>query len=121
MSGDSRTTPPVERPWVAELPDALSVGIMLLDDQLRLQYANVAAQVLLGFSLRHSQGTAIASLLAGSQEFTALLQRALADGKVCAVHELVRSPLAALPASEVPAMVDVTVTPLDLRAVGTKW
>ncbi len=113
MSGELCPAPPAERPPVAELPDALSVGIVLLDGQLRLQYANVAAQVLLGFSLRHSHGAAITSLLAGSQEFMALLQRALAEGKGCAAHELELATPAVLPAAAAPAIVDVTVTPLD--------
>jgi len=99
-----------------ELLDSLATGIVLLDARLCIVYANVAAQGLLGLSLRQSRGVALASLLADPGQLRALLQRALADGKVCAVHELVLTPLAALPAAAVPAIVDVTVAPLEGRA-----
>lgn len=111
------TTPGFTAP---ELLDALAAGVVLLDAQLDVQYANVAAQVLLGFSLRQLRGTSLAALLADSHELVALLQRALADGKSCAAHELeLATPAmlaAALPAGAAAGLVDVTVTPLEERA-----
>jgi len=103
------------REQAAELLDSLATGLVLLDARLCVVYANVAAQGLLGFSLRQSRGAALASLLADPGQLSTLLQRALAESKVCAVHELVLTPLAVLPASAAPAIVDMTVTPLEGR------
>ena len=116
MSGAAGATPLPGGTDALELLDALAVGLVLLDTQLNVLYANVAAQGLLGFSLRQSRGASLAVLLAGSQELIALLQRALADGKSCAAHELELATLGALPAAAAPGLIDVTVTPLEGRA-----
>jgi two-component system nitrogen regulation sensor histidine kinase GlnL len=119
MSGPAAVTPFPSGADAPELLDALAVGVLVLDADLGVQYANVAAQVLLGFSLGPARGGNFATMLAGSPELTALLQRALADGKSCAAHELELATTAALPAAG-PVIVDVTVTPLEERSGGAR-
>ena len=102
-----------DRRAAAELLDALSTGLLLLDSRLCVVYANVGARALLGLSLQPSRGVPVVELFAGAQQLAQLLRRALADGEICAAHELALTPIATLPATAAPAIVDVTVTPLE--------
>jgi len=100
-----------------ELLDTLAAGVLLVDTQLVVRYANVAAQALLGASLAPPRGASLAALLAGSPELLALLRRAAAEGKGCAAHELELANLAALPAdSDAAGLVDVMITPFEDRS-----
>src|SRR5579862_1390056 len=93
----------------ADLLDALSTGIIILDAQLCPVYANVAAQDLLAFSLKMARGRPCADFLHDSEGLTRILKRALASGQGIADRELaVRT--AASP-REVRTL-DVTITPL---------
>ena len=96
-----------------ELLDALSTGIVLLDQQLCVRYANIGAQDLLGISLRQARGLPIGDLFAGAQPLIDLLQRELEDNKILAGHEFVLTPVATLPSARAPAVVDFTVTTLE--------
>ena len=64
----------------ADLLDALSTGIILLDAQLCPIYANVAAQDLLAFSLNQTRGRPFGDCLYESNGLISILRRALETG-----------------------------------------
>ena len=113
MSAELTGLPLPGRFHTGELLDALSTGLVLLDAQLCVLYANVGAQDLLGVSLRQARGLPVRDLFAGAQPLIELLRRALEDNKTCAGHEFALIPVATLPAARAPAVVDFTVTPLE--------
>jgi two-component system, NtrC family, nitrogen regulation sensor histidine kinase GlnL len=94
----------------ADLLDALSTGIILLDAQLCPIYANVAAQDLLAFSLNQSRGRPFEYCLSESNGLTSILRRALESGEGFADRELTVKPVGA---PREPRVIDVTITPLD--------
>ena len=118
MSAELASSPLGSRFHSSELLDALSTGLVLLDAQLCVLYANVGGQDLLGVSLKQAHGLPLGELFAGAQPLVELLHRALEDNKSCAGHELALIPVATLPASRAPAVVDFTVTPLDNPLTG---
>lgn len=93
----------------ADLLDALSTGIVVLDRQLCPVYANVAAQDLLAASVKHMRGRPLAEVLAGSNGLVEILARALRTGEAFTDRELALRPAAA---PRDPRVVDVTITPL---------
>src|SRR5258708_33602525 len=93
----------------ADLLDALSTGIIMLDAQLCPIYANVAAQDLLAFSLNMSRGRPFGDFLHDAGALNAILRRALETGEGIADREL---QLRAAGAPREPRTLDVTVTPL---------
>jgi two-component system nitrogen regulation sensor histidine kinase GlnL len=104
-------------PWSGDLPgaellDTLVTGVVLLDAQLCVLYGNVGAQDLLGVGLRQARGLPFGELFAGAQPLLELMRRALAENESCAGHELALTPVATLPESRAPALVDFTATPL---------
>jgi two-component system nitrogen regulation sensor histidine kinase GlnL len=113
MSAELASAPLSGRLASAELLDALSTGLLLLDAQLCVLYANVGGQDLLGVSLKQARGLPLGDLFAGAQPLIALLRRALEENKSCAGHELTLVPVATLSPSRSSAVVDFTVTPLD--------
>src|ERR1700685_4534743 len=102
----------------AELLDVLSTGVVVLDSQLCVVYANVGAQDLLAVGLNQARGRPITELFADSQPLYLLLRRALERGEPCAGHELSLSPIAKATQRE-PVVVDVTVTTLEGQVTGT--
>ena len=76
----------------ADLLDALSTGIVMLDAQLCAVYANVAAQDLLAFSLNQARGRPFSDFLHDANGLPAILRRALATGEGIADRELVVRP-----------------------------
>ena len=76
----------------ADLLDALSTGIVMLDAQLCAMYANVAAQDLLAFSLNQARGRPFSDFLHDANGLPAILRRALATGEGIADRELVVRP-----------------------------
>jgi len=100
----------------ADLLDALSTGIILLDAQLCPIYANVAAQDLLAFSLNQTRGRPFGDCLSDSNGLTTILRRALETGEGFADRELAVH-LRATPREA--RIVDVTVTPLEGEVTGT--
>jgi two-component system, NtrC family, nitrogen regulation sensor histidine kinase GlnL len=93
----------------ADLLDALSTGIIMLDAQLCPVYANVAAQDLLAFSLNMARGRPFADFLYDAEGLCRILRRALQSGEGIADRELAVRPAAA--PREVRTL-DVTITPL---------
>jgi two-component system, NtrC family, nitrogen regulation sensor histidine kinase GlnL len=99
----------------ADLLDALSTGIVMLDAQLCAIYANVAAQDLLAFSLNQARGRPFADFLHDANGLSAILRRALQSGEGIADRELSVRPAGA---REV-RILDVTITPLAGQITGT--
>jgi two-component system nitrogen regulation sensor histidine kinase GlnL len=93
----------------ADLLDALSTGIVMLDAQLCPVYANVAAQDLLAFSLRTARGRPFADFLHDAEGLIRILRRALHSGEGIADRELAVRPAGA--PRELRTL-DVTITPL---------
>src|SRR4030088_808596 len=93
----------------ADLLDALSTGIIMLDAQLCPVYANVAAQDLLAFSLNTARGRPFADFLHDAEGLCRILKRALQTGEGFADRELAVRPAGA--PREVRTL-DVTITPL---------
>ena len=100
----------------ADLLDALSTGIVMLDAQLCAIYANVAAQDLLAFSLNKARGRPFSDFLHDSNGFAGLLRRALDTGEGIADRELTVRPPGAPRESRT---LDVTITPLEGQITGT--
>jgi two-component system, NtrC family, nitrogen regulation sensor histidine kinase GlnL len=99
----------------AELLDALSTGILMLDAQLCPIYANVAAQDLLAFSLNMSRGRPFGDYLHDAGALHTILRRALETGECLADREVTLKPANS---PREPRTLDVTVTPL-LGLTGT--
>src|SRR5580658_4516307 len=93
----------------ADLLDALSTGIIMLDAQLCPVYANVAAQDLLAFSLKAARGRPFGEFLHDPNGLNQILRRALESGEGIADRELAVRPAAA--PRELRTL-DVTITPL---------
>ncbi len=117
-SAESLAPSPLAHFDPADLLDALSTGLMLLDEHLCVVYANVGAQDLLGISLNQSRGRPIQELLPNCSVLRELLHRSLEHTEPCAVHELELLANGAQGARE-PAIVDITVTPLEGGVTGT--
>ena len=100
----------------ADLIDALATGILVLDAQLCVVYANVAAQTLLAMSFKRARGRPFADLLADKNGLVATLKRARDQGDTFSERELAVQPSG--PQRE-PRMLDVTVTPLEGQMTGT--
>jgi two-component system, NtrC family, nitrogen regulation sensor histidine kinase GlnL len=100
----------------ADLLNALSTGIILLDAQLCPIYANVAAQDLLAFSLNQSRGRPFGDHLLESNGLIPILRRSIETGEAFADRELVLN-LKSTPRD--PHVVDVTITPLEGEVTGT--
>ena len=94
----------------ADLLDALSTGIIMLDAQLCPVYANVAAQDLLAFSLNMARGHPFADFLHDAEGLRRILRRALQTGEGIADRELAVRPAGA--PREVRTL-DVTITPFS--------
>jgi len=101
------------------LLDALATGLLVLDAQLCVVYANVGAQDLLGLSLKQARGHPVSELFAGAAPMIALLRRSLANSEICADHELAMLPLPLLQSARAAVVVDITVTPLEGQITGT--
>jgi two-component system nitrogen regulation sensor histidine kinase GlnL len=94
----------------ADLLDALSTGIVMLDRQLCPVYANVAAQDLLAFSLKMARGRPISDFLHDTDGLCRILRRALESGESIADREVAIRPAGA--PREVRTL-DVTITPFS--------
>jgi len=116
-------TPPSLAPSLApfgcaELLDALATGIILLDAQLGVVYANVGAQALLAVGLGQARGRPLTELFLQCEPLHRLLRRALERGEACAGHEIAFEP-AGMPGNGDAAVLDITVTPLAAPLAGT--
>jgi two-component system nitrogen regulation sensor histidine kinase GlnL len=99
----------------ADLLDALSTGIIVLDAQLCAIYANVAAQDLLAFSLNKARGRPFPDFLLDGNGLTTILRRALQAGEGIADREITVRPAGTRDSRTL----DVTITPLEGQVTGT--
>lgn len=102
----------------ADLLDGLSTGIVTLDAQLCLVYANVSAQDLMRISVKTARGRPFASIFHDSDKLAAMLRRAMDRLEPCAQHEIVLQPLGA-PLPREQQFVDIIITPLEGQLTGT--
>ena len=102
----------------AELLDTLSTGIVVLDGQLCLIYANVSAQNLMAVSVKQARGRPFGDLFHDSRNLTGILRRSLDRLETCTQHEMLIKALGS-PASREPNVVDLIVTPLEEGVTGT--
>jgi two-component system nitrogen regulation sensor histidine kinase GlnL len=102
----------------ASLLDVLSTGIVILDSQLCMIYANVGAQDLLAHGLNQARGRPITELFADPEALRRLLLRSLDRVETCSGHEIPLMPVGK-PGIREPVIVDVTVTPLEGQLTGT--
>lgn len=102
----------------ADLLDGLSTGIVTLDPQLCLVYANVSAQDLMRISVKAARGRPFASIFHDSARLESMLRRALERLEPCAQHEIILQPLGA-PLPREPQFVDIIITPLEGQLTGT--
>ena len=100
----------------ADLLDALSTGIIVLDAHLCAIYANVAAQDVLAFSLNKARGRPFPDFLHDGNGLTGILRRALQTGEGIADREITVRP-AGMPRES--RTLDVTITPLEGQITGT--
>jgi two-component system nitrogen regulation sensor histidine kinase GlnL len=119
MARESDASSPLAHFDSTELLDALATGLLVLDAQLCVVYANVGAQDLLGLSLKQARGHPVSELFAGAGPLIALLRRSLANTEICADHELALLPIPLLQSARAPVVVDITVTPLEGQITGT--
>jgi two-component system nitrogen regulation sensor histidine kinase GlnL len=118
MAHDAFMPSPLGHFESAELLDALSTGILLLDEHLCVVYANVGAQDLVGVSLNQSRGRPIQELFPNCTVLRELLRRSLEHTEPCAGHEIELLAAGAQGVRE-PTVVDITVTPLEGQVTGT--
>jgi two-component system nitrogen regulation sensor histidine kinase GlnL len=118
MATEHYFTSPLSHFESADLLDALSTGIVVLDSHLCLIYANVGAQDLMAVSVNQARGRPLGELFHDSQRLTEVLRRSLARTEVCVEHELTLRP-AGTPAPRDPHVIDLTVTPLEGQITGT--
>jgi two-component system nitrogen regulation sensor histidine kinase GlnL len=102
----------------AELLDVLSTGLIMLDAQMCVVYANVGAQDLLAVGLNQARGRPLIGLFDAPHALEALLRRSLEHGETCAGHEIPLAP-GAMQGRRDPVVVDATVTPLEGQVTGT--
>lgn len=118
MAVEQDFTSPLSHFDPADLLDALSTGIIMLDSHLCLTYANVGAQDLMAVSVNMARGRPFGGLFYDSQKLTATLRRSLDRLEPCAQHEITLRPIGSTSTRE-PHIVDVTVTPLEGQVTGT--
>ncbi len=118
MAAESAGASPLAHFDPAELLDAQSTGLLVLDAHLCTIYANVGAQDLLGVGLNQVRGRPLAELFVDAAPLTALLRLALERSEPCAGHELTLTTIAGLHGPHPPVVVDVAVTPLEGQLTG---
>jgi two-component system nitrogen regulation sensor histidine kinase GlnL len=94
----------------ADLIGALTTGIVMLDADLCVVYANVAAQDLLAASVNQARGKPFLSLVLEADSLGALMRRAVESGETLSEREL---SVQAGPLGREHRVIDVTMTPLD--------
>jgi two-component system, NtrC family, nitrogen regulation sensor histidine kinase GlnL len=96
----------------AELIGALATGVIVLDADLCVVYANVAAQDMLAVSVNQARGRRFTDVVSVGRDLGSLLKRALHDSESFAERELPIEPLG--PGKET-RVVDLSITPLDVE------
>jgi two-component system nitrogen regulation sensor histidine kinase GlnL len=100
----------------ADLLDSLATGIVVLDRQLCVTYANVAAQDVLAIGFNQARGRPFTDLLIEPNGLVATLRRALEGQGSFFDREITVKPLHA---PRDPRVIDVTITPLEGQVTGT--
>lgn len=100
----------------ADLLGALSIGVVVLDAQLCVIYANGAAQDALAFRVDQARGRPFGDFLAQSSGLITTLRRALESGECIADREPPIWPAGSLRNA---SALDVTITPLRNQVTGT--
>src|SRR3954463_570536 len=72
----------------ADLIGALTTGLLVLDADLCVVYANVAAQDLLAVSVNQARGKPFLSLVLEIDSLNALMRRAVETGEILSEREL---------------------------------
>ena len=98
-----------------DLLDALSIGIVVLDAQLCVIYANSAAQDALAFSVNQARGRPFGDFFAQSSGLISTLRRALETGECIADRE---HPVRPFGSSRNATALDVTIRPLGSQVTG---
>jgi two-component system nitrogen regulation sensor histidine kinase GlnL len=94
----------------AELIGALATGVVVLDADLCVVYANLAAQDMLAVSLNKARGRPFHTFITDDRELAPLLRRSLETGAAFAERELTIDPLG--PGKE-RRVIDLSIMPLD--------
>src|SRR4029079_17356820 len=94
----------------ADLIGALTTGLLVLDADLCVVYANVAAQDLLAVSVNQARGKPFLSLVLEIDSIAAVMRRALETGETLSERELAGQTRRWARERRV---IDVTMTPLD--------
>jgi len=94
----------------ADLIGALTTGIVMLDSDLCVVYANVAAQDLLAASVNQARGKPFLSVVIAAESLGTLMRRAVETGETLSERELT---VQAGPLGREHRVIDVTMTPLD--------
>jgi two-component system nitrogen regulation sensor histidine kinase GlnL len=68
--------------------ELLSTAVLMVDEQVRVIYANPAAETLLAHGRKHLLGTALARVLPGNERFIARLAQAIAEDSGFTENEL---------------------------------
>ena len=118
MNQDFHSASPLEHFNTTELIDALATGVVVLDAQLCVVYANVGVQDLLGIGLNQARGRPFGSMLVNPTQLQALLRRSLDHGETCTAPELALTPAPPHHAERPAVIVDATVTPLEGAITG---
>jgi two-component system nitrogen regulation sensor histidine kinase GlnL len=118
MSQDYHSASPLTHFNTVELLDALATGVVVLDAQFCVVYANVGVQDLLGIGLNQARGRPFSALLVNAAELQALLRRSIEHGETCSAPELTLTPVAAHHGERASVIVDATVTPLEGAITG---
>jgi nitrogen-specific signal transduction histidine kinase len=101
----------------ADLLGALSIGVVVLDAQLCVVYANGAAQDMLAFRVDQARGRPFGDFLTQSSGLITTLRRALESGECIAGR---KAPVVRPSGSpRDPSALDVTITPLGNQVTGT--
>ncbi|HEX7417653.1 MAG TPA: nitrogen regulation protein NR(II), partial [Steroidobacteraceae bacterium] len=100
----------------ADLMDSVATGIVVLDRQLCVTYANVAAQNVLAVSFSQVRGRPFKDLLFDPKDLIAIFMRSMETGETFADRELTLKPQHA---PRDPRIVDITITPLEGQVTGT--
>jgi two-component system, NtrC family, nitrogen regulation sensor histidine kinase GlnL len=118
MATEHYFTSPLSHFDSADLLDALSTGIVVLDSHLCLIYANVGAQDLMAVSVNQARGRPLGEIFHDSSRLTAVLRRSLERVEPCVEHEITLRPVGS-PTPRDPHIIDLTVTPLEGQITGT--
>jgi two-component system nitrogen regulation sensor histidine kinase GlnL len=94
----------------ADLIGALATGIVVLDADLCVVYANVAAQDLLAVSVNQARGKPFLSLVLDADSLNPLMRRALETGETLSEREM---SVMTGPLGREHRVIDVTMTPMD--------